>query len=234
MTHGRPRHPRMGPILVGILVPALMIILGLSLMANSLAGSSGSSSPSDRVSRPCNEARPASTDNSSGSDGTAGSTDGTATDDTATTEPAVVTAAVPVIAVPVVGDPAERASVIAQTFLTALANEDFRTARAMTDTDVDERAEQNLDAAAFIPVSASQIGPDRVAMRLVIVEYRTIDGELTTTFICARWDIATATGRIDQLGSVQLGDRRVGRVVPGDLADTLVADCDTTSVGLSG
>jgi hypothetical protein len=103
----------------------------------------------------------------------------------------------------------------------------------MTDTDVDERAEQNLEAATIIPVSASQIGPDRVAMRIVIVEYRTVDDELTTTFICARWDVATATGRIDQLGALQLGERRVGKVVPGDLGDTLAADCDATPIVLS-
>ena len=233
VTRGRRRHRRMGPVLVGLLVPALMILLGVSLMASSLAG--GSDSSSDPVTRPRNPARPASTDTNSGSDDTTSrSTDDTAVDAATTTDAVVVTAAVPVIAVPIVGDPADRAAMIAQTFLTALANEDFRTARAMTDTDVDEQAEQNLDAATLIPVSASQIGPDRVAMRLVIVEYRTVENELTTTFICAQWDVATATGRIDQLGTAPLGDRRVGKVVPGDLGDTLAADCDATAINPSG
>ncbi len=230
VTHGRRRGHRIGSVLAAILVPALMIILGLSLIANSLVGGSNPST-SARASQPkTTTPRPKTTISKSASTGAAAN-DGTTPDATGPTEPAVITVVVPVIAVPAAGDPADRAAAIGQIFLTALADEDFRTARAMTDSDVDETAEQNLDAASLVPVTAGQIGPDLVAMRLVIIEYRTIGDQPTTTFVCARWNVNTASGRIEQLGSAPLGDPQPGKVVPGDLAVTLADECDAVPLG---
>jgi hypothetical protein len=227
VTHGRRKLGRLGPAVVAVVIPSLLILLGLSLMASSV-GDRTSSSSSDRNQRPRNTPSPRTTNRSSTSDTTGSNSDDTAVDGSDT--PAVVTAPVPVIVVPTSGDPQDRAIGIAQTFLSALANEDFRTARAMTAADIDEAAQQNLDAASLIPVSTSQIGPDRVTMSLVVIEYRTIDGTQKTVFQCARWNISTATGRIELLASAELGEPQLGKVVPGDLAIRLAADCDDMSL----
>ncbi len=218
-AHRRSYRPaRVTTLIAAIVAPALLVLVGVTLMTNALAGRSESSS--NPPSRPRTTAATVATE----------STDATGPAEPDGSVPAV-TPPVPVIAVPVTGDPADRATAIAQVFLTALANGDFRTARAMTDADVDEQDARTLDSATLIPVTASQVGPDRVAMRLVVVEYRTEDGRPSTTFVCARWDVDTATGRVEQLGSSPLGDRRDGTVVPGDLGVTLATQCEEAPLG---
>ena len=123
---------------------------------------------------------------------------------------------------------------IAQRLATALATNDWATARTISPTSGSTDAQYvaqygNLDVSTVVPAKATVLSVTTYSLRLGLVAHETNGGVKQTTLYCAHWNVDTAKGVITQVSGKKLRSENGTKAVSTYTAE-LASTCATTSL----